>query len=57
MWKFTIKLNRTINVRGYAHKKEDCIIEVMHYASLYLEESFDKAVIEIKKDKKDVAED
>lgn len=54
MWKFTIKLNGIINVRGQAHKKEDCILEAMHYASLYLEESFDKAVIEIKKDKKDV---
>lgn len=57
MWKFTIKLDGIINVRGQAHKKEDCIFEAMHYVSLYLEESFDKAVIEIKKDKKDVAED
>lgn len=53
MWKFTIKLNGIINVRGQANKKEDCICEAMHYANLYLEESFDKAVIEIKKDEKD----
>lgn len=56
MWKFTIKLNGIINIRGYAYKKEDCICEAMHYANLYLEENFDKAVIEIKKDEKDVAE-
>lgn len=53
MWKFTIKLNGIINVRGYAHKKEDCISEAMHYANLYFEENFDKAIIEIKKDEKD----
>ncbi len=57
MWKFTIKLNGIINVRGQARKKEDCILEAMHYANLYLEENFDKAIIEIKKDKEDVAED
>ena len=57
MWNYKIKLDGLINVRGYTHKKEDCIFEVMHYANLYLEENFDKAVIEIKKDKEDVAED
>lgn len=38
MWKFTIKLDGIINVRGQAHKKEDCILEAVHYANLYLEE-------------------
>lgn len=56
MWKFKIKLNGIINVRGQTYKKEDCILEAMHYASLYLEENFDKAVIEIRKEKEDVAE-
>ena len=50
MWTWKIKLDKLIVVRGQAHKKEDCIYEAMHYTSLYLGESFDKAVIEIKKE-------
>ena len=50
MWTWKIILDKLTVVRGFAPKKEECIYEAMHYASLYLEESFDKAVIEIKKE-------
>lgn len=50
MWTWKIKLDKLIVVRGFAPKKEECIYEVMHYTNRYLEESFDKAVIEIKKE-------
>ena len=50
MWTYKIKLDKMIVVRGQAHKKEDCLWECMRYTNAYLGESFDKAVVEIKKE-------